>query len=67
MYVRNTWSKLKYFYFELYFVCKSFVFQTLLQLLKFEVRNSRVTKSSYETVLRKMASHFELHLEIFYN
>ena len=25
-----------------------------------EVRNSRVTKSSYETELRKMTSHFEL-------
>ena len=25
-----------------------------------EVQNSRVTKSSYETELRKMTSHFEL-------
>ena len=27
---------------------------------KTEVQNSRVTKSSYETELRKMTSHFEL-------
>ena len=30
------------------------------RLYFFEVRNSRVTKSSYETELRKMASQFEL-------
>ena len=29
-------------------------------LYPFEFRNSRVTKSSYETELRKMTSHFEL-------
>ena len=31
-----------------------------------EVRNSRVTKSSYETELRKMTSHFELLTQKFY-
>ena len=30
------------------------------ELKKGEARNSRVTKSSYETELRKMASHFQL-------
>ena len=30
------------------------------KILKIEIRNSRVTKSSYEIQLRNMASHFEL-------
>ena len=30
------------------------------KILKIEIRNSRVTKSSYEIHLRNMASHFEL-------
>ena len=32
----------------------------------YEVRNSRVTKSSYKTELRKMTLHFELRTRTFF-
>ena len=43
-------------------LCKIYFRKLFFQkgLAFFEVPNSRVTKSSYETELRKMTSHFEL-------
>ena len=34
---------------------------------KHEVRNSRITKSSTETELRQITSHFELFKEFFFS
>ena len=41
------------------FQSKFIIFEEFQETL-YEVRNSLVTKSSYETVLRKMTSQFEL-------
>ena len=52
-------------------IASSFIFYSTLQekewleIIKFEVRNSRVRMSSCKTELRKMASHFELLSQIF--
>ena len=44
--------------FKLDFKLTDWIF--IIQPLNREVRNSRITKSSYEIELRKMMSHFEL-------
>ena len=50
--------------FEHFFAVKNVLTRKSKNLM--EVRNSWVTKSSYENVLRKMTSHFELQTQTFF-